>query len=93
MECIRTCEYDNILINLRSSGDIVPKVKGASFDSSFKAFIMLGSAIVYSAVMLGPWSGLKEAAYQIGSMPWWGYAFGLLALIWAALPGLWYGNI
>jgi polyferredoxin len=90
MECLRTCEYDNILINMRTSGDKFPPVKGKSLDSSFKAFIMLGSAIVYSAVMLGPWGGLKEAAYQIGSLPWLVYALGLLTVIWAALPGLFY---
>jgi polyferredoxin len=90
MECLRTCEYDNILINLRTSGDTLSTLNRQSLDSSFKAYIMLGSAIVYSAVMLGPWSGLKEAAYQIGSLPWWGYAVGLLVIIWAALPGLFY---
>jgi hypothetical protein len=90
MECLRTCEYDNMLINLRTSGDKFPAVKGKSLDSSLKAFIMLGSAIVYSAVMLGPWGGLKEAAYQIGSIPWLIYALGLLVVIWAVLPGLFY---
>lgn len=90
MECLRTCEYDNILINLRSSGDNLSNVKGKFLDSSYKAFIMLGSAIIYSVVMLGPWSALKAAAYQIGSLYWWGYAIGLLVIIWAALPGLFY---
>jgi hypothetical protein len=90
MECLRTCEYDNIMINLRTSGDNLSQIRGQGLDSSFKAFIMLGSAMVYSAVMLGPWGGLKDAAYQIGSLPWWGYAVALLALIWVALPGLFY---
>jgi hypothetical protein len=90
MECLRTCEYDNIVINLRSSGDSLSQPRVRGLDSSFKAFIMLGSAMVYSAVMLGPWSGLKDAAYQIGSLPWWGYAVALLALTWIALPGLFY---
>jgi polyferredoxin len=90
MECLRTCEYDNILINLRSSGDNFSQVRGQGLDTSFKAFIMLGSAMIYSAVMLGPWSAFKEAAYQIGSLPWWGYAIALLALTWVALPGLFY---
>ncbi len=90
MECLRTCEYDNIMINLRFSGDNLSQMRGQGLDSSFKAFIMLGSAMIYSAVMLGPWGGLKDAAYQIGSLPWWGYAVALLALIWVALPGLFY---
>lgn len=90
MECLRTCEYGNILINLRTSGDKSPLGKRQSLDSSFKAFIMLGSAIIYSAVMLGPWGELKEAAYQIGSLPWLIYAVGLLVIIWVALPGIFY---
>jgi hypothetical protein len=90
MECLRTCEYDNVLINLRSSGDKFPPVKRQSLDSSFKAFIMLGSAIIYSAVLLGPWGNLKEAAYQIGSLPWLIYAVGLLVVIWVVLPGSFY---
>ncbi len=90
MECLRTCEYDNILINLRTSGDELPLVKGQRLDASFKAFIMLGSAMIYAAVMLGPWSDLKDAAYQIGSIPWWGYAVALLALIWVVLPSAFY---
>jgi hypothetical protein len=90
MECLRTCEYDNILINLRSSGDKSLIGNRQSLDSSFKAFIMLGSAIIYSAVMLGPWGNLKEIAYQIGSLPWLIYAVGLLVVTWVVLPGLFY---
>ncbi len=51
---------------------------------------MLGSAIVYAAVMLGPWGVLKDAAYQIGSMAWVGYAVGLLLFNWGLLPGVFY---
>ena len=90
MECLRTCEYDNIIINLRSSGDELAPTKVQGLDSSLKAFIMLGGAMVYSTVMLGPWSGLKDAAFQIGSLSWWGYAAALLTLTWVALPGLFY---
>lgn len=90
MECLRTCEYDNILVNLRTSGDTFTHAKGGSLDSSFKVFVMLGSAIVYSAVMLGPWGNLKDAAYKIGTLPWWGYAFLLLAFTWFVLPAVFY---
>jgi polyferredoxin len=90
MECLRTCDYDNIALNLRAFGaDIHPKNK-AKLDEAYKAFIMLGSALVYSAVMLGPWGGLKNAAYQVGSLPWFSYGVTLLTLTWGLLPGLFY---
>jgi len=90
MECLRTCDYDNIALNLRAFGaDVKPQNK-PKLDEVYKAFIMLGSALVYSAVMLGPWGVLKQAAYQVGSRPWFGYALVLLALTWGLLPGLFY---
>jgi ferredoxin len=90
MECLRTCDYDNIALNLRAfSADIKPQNK-PKLDEAYKAFIMLGSALVYSAVMLGQWGMLKTAAYQVGSLSWMGYALALLALTWGVLPGLFY---
>jgi hypothetical protein len=51
---------------------------------------MLGSAAVYAAVMLGPWGGLKTAAYQIGSLSWWGFVAAFLLFVLGILPGgLW----
>ena len=90
MECLRTCEYDNLAINLRSFGKDLTQVRGRKLDEAFKTFVMLGSALVYSIVMLGPWGWLKEAAYQVGSLPWFGYVLGLLTLTWILLPGLFY---
>jgi len=90
MECLRTCDYDNIALNLRTfSADLQPQNQ-SKLDEAYKAFIMLGSALVYSAVMLGPWGTLKQATSQIGSLPWFGYAMALLALTWGLLPGLFY---
>jgi hypothetical protein len=48
---------------------------------------MLGSALVYSAVMLGPWGVLKSAAYHVGSLPWLAYALTFLIFIFILLPG------
>ncbi len=90
MECLHTCDYDNIALNLRAFGaDVKPQNK-PKLDEAYKAFIMLGSALVYSVVMLGPWGVLKQAAYQVGSLPWYGYALSLLSLTWVLLPGLFY---
>lgn len=88
MECLRTCPQDNILIQVRPFGADLAVAGGRKLDEAFKAFIMLGSAIAYSAVMLGPWGALKTAAYAVGTPQWLGYALGLLSLFFGVLPGV-----
>jgi len=87
MECIRTCPHDNIAINLRPfSADLASPSK--RMDEAFKAFIMLGSAMIYAAVLLGPWGMLKEAAYHVGSDAWFLFAVVFLAAIFGILPAI-----
>jgi len=85
LECLRTCPKDNIAINLRPIGADLSR-PSRRMDEAFKAFIMLGAALVYAAVLLGPWGALKDAAYQVGTTAWMGYAAGFLALIFLILP-------
>lgn len=87
MECIRTCPHDNIAIQLRPFGSDFGK-PGAKLDEAFKAFVMLGAAMIYAAVLLGPWGSLKNAAYRVGTPAWYLYAFVFIAVIFAVLPGL-----
>jgi ferredoxin len=85
MECIRTCPHDNIAVNLRPfAADL--EQPAARLDEAFKSFVMLGSAILYSAVLLGPWGVLKDAAFRIGSSSWFTYAVLFLAFICILLP-------
>lgn len=87
MECIRTCPYDNIAVNMRPfSADLAKS--STRMDEAFKAFIMLGSAMIYAGVLLGPWGMLKDAAYQVGTGTWVVYALVFLAIIFGVLPGL-----
>ncbi len=90
MECLRTCPQDNIAINLRTPGLDLGIARGRKLDESYKAFIMLGSAILYSTVLLGPWGSLKMAAYSVGSTAWVLYAAVFLVTVLALLPGLFY---
>lgn len=86
MECIRTCPHNNIVVNLRPfSADLVKP--STRIDEAFKAFIMLGSAMIYAGVLLGPWGTLKDAAYNVGTSAWFIYAFIFLAMIFVILPG------
>jgi hypothetical protein len=93
MECLRTCPHDNIAVNLRVPGLDLQVTRGRKLDESFKAFIMLGSAILYSAVLLGPWGSLKMAAYSVGSLSWVLYATVFLFFVLALLPGLFYLSV
>ncbi len=85
LECIRTCPQDNIAVNLRPfAADLA--TPSARLDELFKSFVMLGSATIYSAVLLGPWGILKDAAYRIGSSSWFIYAAAFLAFICILMP-------
>jgi polyferredoxin len=87
MECIRTCPHDNIAVNLRPfSADLAKP--STRMDEAFKAFIMLGAAMIYAGVLLGPWGFLKDAAYNVGTGAWFVYALVFLAVIFGILPGL-----
>jgi hypothetical protein len=87
MECIRTCPHDNIAVNLRPfAADLA--WPSARIDEAFKAFIMLGSAMIYTGVLLGPWGVLKDAAYHVGTTAWFVYAFLFLAVLFLILPGI-----
>ena len=87
MECIRTCPYDNIAINLRPfSADLARP--SARMDEAFKAFVMLGSAVIYAGVLLGPWGTLKDAAYNVGTGAWFIYAAAFLGIIFIIMPSL-----
>lgn len=86
MECIRTCPHDNIAVNLRPfSADLAKP--STRMDEAFKAFIMLGSAMIYAGVLLGPWGAFKDAAYNVGTSAWFFYAAIFLATIFIILPG------
>lgn len=88
MECLRSCPYGNMAVNLRPFREDLFNSRERKLDEAYKAFIMLGSAMVYSLVMLGSWSGVKMAAYSIGSLAWLGFAFSLLVFVLVLLPGI-----
>jgi polyferredoxin len=58
-ECIKSCPKDNIGIFIRPYGSD-KNIKG--YDEMYNVIIMLVVAIVFSAVMLGPWGFIKDAA-------------------------------
>jgi polyferredoxin len=87
-ECLRTCPHDNVAINLRPPGADLWQPAGRRLDEAFKALIMLGSVLIYSAVMLGPWGALKSAAYGVGAPNWLAYAATFVLFVFGLVPGL-----
>lgn len=89
MECLRACPQDNLALSLRPFGSDIGKPRTSNrLDEAFLALVMLGSALAFAAVFVGPWGWLKSAAFAIGSLQWIGYAAGFLALNLLLLPGL-----
>lgn len=89
LECVRTCPSDNIAIRVRAFGADLER-PSAHLDEAFKAFVMLGSAMIYAGVLLGPWGALKNAAFHVGTAAWLMYAGAFLSTIFLLLPGLFY---
>lgn len=89
LECIRTCPHDNIAVNLRPFAADLER-PASRLDEAFKAFIMLGAALVYAYVLMGSNGAVKLAAYRVFSPGWFGYAGAFLAIIFILLPGLYW---
>ncbi|MBZ0296734.1 MAG: 4Fe-4S binding protein [Anaerolineae bacterium] len=88
MECLKTCPKNNITLNLRPAGSDLLVAKERKLDEAYKAFIMLGCALLYSIVLLGPWGWVKNWA-NMDTLPHWiAYAAGFLAINLLILPGL-----
>lgn len=89
MECIRTCPHDNIAFNARPfSADLARP--SAKLDEAFKAFIMLGAALIYAYVLMGSNGVAKLAAYSVFTPTWFVYAAIFLTVIFILLPGLYW---
>jgi hypothetical protein len=91
MECLRTCPLDNVALVLKSpASDLTSSGRKPPLrlDESFKAFIMLGAALIYSAVLFGPWAAWKQAAYDVGGLPWFGYALAFTGFVLLVIPAL-----
>lgn len=92
-ECLRACPLDNVVINLRPFGADLMQERGWRLDEAFKGLVMLTCAVLYSAVLLGPWGELKSAANAVMTPAWLGYALAFLALNVLVVPGLFFGSV
>jgi ferredoxin len=88
MECLKTCPHNNIVINIRAPGSDLNIGQDRRLDEAYKAFIMLTCALMYSAVLLGPWGWIKNWANMDSLSHWALYAMSFVVINLALLPGL-----
>jgi hypothetical protein len=88
LECLRTCPYDNVAINLRPIGADLTRAGPRGLDEAFKSVLLLSSGLAYAGVLLGPWSQARAAAAAVGSGGWLLYALSFLVFTAAVIPGL-----
>jgi len=86
--CLTTCPKDNIALNLRPFGADLLVEKGRRLDEAYKAMIMLTCAMLYSAILLGPWGWLKMWANMDTLPHWLVYAAAFVTINLVILPGL-----
>ena len=87
-ECLKTCPKDNIALNLRPFGADLLVAKDRRLDEAYKALIMLTCALLYSAVLLGPWSWVKNWANMVSLSQWAIYASAFLTVNLLLVPAL-----
>jgi hypothetical protein len=86
-ECLKTCPKDNVTLFWQPVGQDLTVQKGRSLDEAYKAFIMLSCALLYSAVLLGPWGWIKSWA-NMHTLPHWAiYALGFITINLLIVPG------
>jgi len=74
---------------------VTPQTLGRSFRSKRQSWrnVMPALWANRSTGLLGPWAGVKEAAYNVLTLPWLGYAVGFLAANLFVVPGLFLGAV
>ncbi|MEW6026902.1 MAG: 4Fe-4S binding protein [Planctomycetota bacterium] len=91
LECFKTCPYDNMALNLRPPGvDLLADTKREprGLDEAWKAFIMLGIAIVFFLAFQGPWGFIKDAVRATTLSSFLAYIFAHTVFNLLLIPGI-----
>lgn len=90
LECFKTCPFDNINFNLRPPGVDILKQRKRGLDEAWKAFIMLGIAVMFYSAMMGPWGFLKDWVRGASVSGWTTFAALHTVFNFAVIPGIFF---
>ncbi len=89
-ECLKTCPKDNLALRLRPFGRDLLVAEERRLDEAYMMVAVLMKAILYPAVLLGPWGWVKDWANSPG---WWEhttYAVAFLSINLLLFPALFF---
>ncbi|MHC4788407.1 MAG: 4Fe-4S binding protein [Planctomycetota bacterium] len=90
LECFKTCPFDNMVFNLRTPGTDVLVNKNRGLDEAWKAFIMLGIAVVFYVAMMGRWGWLKDWVRGTTLRGWLSFVGAHAAFNLLVIPGIFF---
>lgn len=87
-ECLKACPYNNLALRLRGFGADLLVARGRRADEAWMALLLLGSALVYSVIKLGPWGWIKSWANLESPTEFILYTALFAGVVLGALPAL-----
>jgi len=94
MECFKTCPKDNIALNIRPFLSELEANRKTRIDEAWRALIMVSLPVIYTAVLFGPWSWIKNwgnflmVTSSVGYVHHIFYAILLIDITFGLAPGL-----
>ena len=86
LECLRTETGSQMQLNVRSFDAELSQPSSFRLDEAFLSLGLLGSVMIYTAIFQGPWGVIKNAALNVGTLAWWGFAGIFLLTSFGLLP-------
>ncbi len=93
LECFKTCPHDNMAFNIRPPGvDMLvdTKTDPRGLDEAWKAFIMLGIAMVFFLAFQGPWGFIKDMVRGTTLKGYLGYVSFHVVFNLILIPGIYF---
>jgi hypothetical protein len=90
LECFKTCPFDNMAMNMRPPGTDLLVDRKRGYDEAWKAFIMIGIAVMFYVAMMGPWSTVKDWVRGETLGGWLTFVGLHVALTMVVIPGIFF---
>jgi hypothetical protein len=84
-ECIRTCDKDNVEVNLRTSIDNYTN-RPKKIDEGYRAIVLLGSALLYLMIFHNPFSSITRLSNFTNIFEFIQFTFIFLGIILLIIP-------